>query len=671
PREAGVSRRGPEASVIVRTLDSARSLERCLQSLRRQTISPEIVVVDSGSADATLPIAERLADTVLTLDRRAFSYGRALNLGAEAARAPVHFALSSHCFADRRDWIERSLWHYGRVDVAATNGQQTCPDGSPLREVLHLTAATALPDPFWGFSNHASSWRADVWRREPFHESLPASEDFEWADRVLALGLTIAFDPALAVAGDHRTHQGPLALYRRSRRELLGIAACRAVAPPTLSGSVASWWSDHPPHTKRHRQWLSPYRIAVIGGRYAAGRPLARERRRRPPGSDERRPSGSDDLRAHEIDILYVASGTTPGLRRADDEVLRALRELEVRVLPVTGDYSLPWRVRRYVFKSMLTIDLFEAMAIRRATKRALGVARPRAVIYATTHAAMLAPRRGAPAPAAIRFDTLAAASRRGRRYAVEHWLERRQFKRASVLVPSAVEVDPTVACHLPRGTPVVPVPIPVAVDGSGGLDGLEGSDGVDRSRGRRATEPITVVYAGNPAKKGLDVALAAWALLGDLRERRLVVTGIDRAAASWYLERRAVREPAGIEWRGMLSAEEHRALTRRAEVYLCASRYEDYGVAQLEALADGALLVTVPAPGPYVALPIARELHRRLVADGSSAEDLAIALKAAFELPESERRAYRARARERLRAFSHASLRERLRDQVLPALLT
>jgi rhamnosyltransferase len=158
--------------------------------------------------------------------------------------------------------------------VAATNGQQTRPDGSPLEDVFYLRADTDLPDPFWGFSNHASSWRAAIWRSEPFNESLVASEDFEWSDRVRARGFAIVFDPALTVPGHHRTTQGPVALYRRSYREYLGTVACRRVEPPTLMRSLREWWYEHPPDTKRHRQWLSPYRMAVIGGRYMAGRSL-------------------------------------------------------------------------------------------------------------------------------------------------------------------------------------------------------------------------------------------------------------------------------------------------------------------------------------------------------------------------------------------------------------
>jgi glycosyltransferase involved in cell wall biosynthesis len=65
-----------------------------------------------------------------------------------------------------------------------------------------------------------------------------------------------------------------------------------------------------------------------------------------------------------------------------------------------------------------------------------------------------------------------------------------------------------------------------------------------------------------------------------------------------------------------MLARGEYRALLRRSRVFVTAPRREDYGIAQLEALADGCALVTTPAPGPYAALPLARALDPRLVGD-------------------------------------------------------
>ena len=58
-----------------------------------------------------------------------------------------------------------------------------------------------------------------------------------------------------------------------------------------------------------------------------------------------------------------------------------------------------------------------------------------------------------------------------------------------------------------------------------------------------------------------------------------------------------AGRDEAGVRFSGMLPRAEYRALLRRARAFVCAPRREDYGIAQLEALADGCALVTTPGP--------------------------------------------------------------------------
>src|SRR5687767_15288768 len=107
----------PRASVVMRARDAERTIGRALELLRAQTVEPEIIVVDSGSRDRTIEIAGGLCDELIELSAAEFSYGRALNVGARAAAAPVHFALSAHCFPERADWLERSLAHYERPDV--------------------------------------------------------------------------------------------------------------------------------------------------------------------------------------------------------------------------------------------------------------------------------------------------------------------------------------------------------------------------------------------------------------------------------------------------------------------------------------------------------------------------------------------------------------------------
>ncbi len=111
-----------------------------------------------------------------------------------------------------------------------------------------------------------------------------------------------------------------------------------------------------------------------------------------------------------------------------------------------------------------------------------------------------------------------------------------------------------------------------------------------------------------------------------------------------------------------LLDPADYRRLLRRARTYVCAARREDYGIAQLEALADGCMLVSTPSPGPYVALPIARELDPRLVG-----EDLAKALRSALDDPVPD---YAARALSALAPLRRVEVDRLVAERLLPRLL-
>ena len=322
-------------------------------------------------------------------------------------------------------------------------------------------------------------------------------------------------------------------------------------------------------------------------------------------------------------DVLLVSLGSTAGLRAADLELAAALERAGAAVAVVAA--TPPREVR-----TLALTDLLWARAARAAAVGGIARNAPRAVVYCTTTAALLWPR-----PGAIRFDAPAAANRPGRHGVWQRPVERRRLARAPLLVPQAggalAEAGPAAA-----GVPAVVVPIPVEPSGPPSLAGTR--------------DIAALTYAANPGKKGLDRVLDAWA-----RARRpgeeLVVTGTDR-----------VPRADGVRATGPLAPAAHRALLRRARVYVTAPRREDYGLAQLEALADGAQLVTTAAPGPYAALPLARALDARLVGD-----DLAGALRAALDAPSA---GYAERALEAIAPFRRAAVDATVARRLLPALL-
>ena len=264
-----------QASAIVRARDRAHTIEATLQALRSQTVPVEIIVVDSGSTDGTIEIAQRYADLVVHLPQSEFTYGGALNVGAAAASGDVHFALSAHCAPAYDDWVERSISHYTDPAVAGTNQARRAPSGQLLRSPYAQVPEDVRLDPYWGFSNHASSWRADVWRQIPFREDLEACEDKEWSWRVLAAGWKILYDPLLHVPAAHRHMESLSVMWARHRKEASALAALGAVPRPGVGELVHALRTTQPDEPSRLPDWLrgcSPWRLAKLGGDFVGAR---------------------------------------------------------------------------------------------------------------------------------------------------------------------------------------------------------------------------------------------------------------------------------------------------------------------------------------------------------------------------------------------------------------
>jgi hypothetical protein len=322
--------------------------------------------------------------------------------------------------------------------------------------------------------------------------------------------------------------------------------------------------------------------------------------------------------------VLVVTLGSTTGWGSS-------ARELADSFARAGADVRLVGTIPRRSVRTFMLTDYSQARAARRTVLRALAQRPADAVVYCSITAALLWPQ-----PGAIWLDSLAAENRPGRHGVWQRHIERRRLAAAPLVLTMAdSSLDSVPVAARPSA---VTVPVPVAASGP-------------RAGGSVTRDIDVLAYAGDPVKRRLDLILAAWA-----RARRdgetLVVTGTDRASA-----------PPGVHFAGRLAPGAYRELVRRARVFVAAPRREDFGIAPLEALADGCLLVTTPSPGPYPALSLARELDARLVAD-----DLAPALRTALDDPRS---GYAERAAELLVPFSRPSVDRTVADRVLPRLLT
>jgi hypothetical protein len=322
-------------------------------------------------------------------------------------------------------------------------------------------------------------------------------------------------------------------------------------------------------------------------------------------------------------DVLLVSLGATAGLRAADDELADALRRAGAEVC--VARTRPPANVR-----TLALTDLAWARSARAAAVDGLDRTGAQAVIYSTVTAALLWPRVGA-----IRFDAPAAGNRPGRHGIWQRPTERRRLRRATLLLPWSQGA----LAEAPVGNvPALVVPVPIGASGPAASD----------------RDLAAVTYAANPSKKGLDVVVAAWRAARRPGEE-LVVAGVSADALGPV--------DGGVRVVGALDRPAYRQLVRRARVYVTAPRREDHGLAQLEALADGCMLVTTAAPGPYPALAIARQLDPRLVGT-----DLARALRDALDAPLP---GYQARAAQALEPLAQASIDRLVAEELVPRLIS
>jgi hypothetical protein len=324
------------------------------------------------------------------------------------------------------------------------------------------------------------------------------------------------------------------------------------------------------------------------------------------------------------VDVALLSASPTLGWRMADDAFASLVRDAGASCAVVRVSVGRAAFFKRH---PALT-DLVEASASRHSAGR---LPPARAVVVSTVTGSFF---QRLSVPYAVRFDAPAALNRPGWPGAWQRWIEPRALARASVLLPWSEEAAVPGRCVIPLGVPIERVP------------------------GAAVRDIAALAYAGNPHKRGLEVLASAWGSAG--LDGRLVVGGISSEAGRAWLARHGVPDP-GIEWVGVIPRSAWLALLGRARLYVNASRFEDHGIAPLEALSAGAALVSLPTPGPYPALRMARSLAPSLVSD-----DLAAALRAgtAVDLADYARRADALLAPHRVEA-----LRRTVAEEVLPAL--
>ena len=226
----------PKCSIVIRAYNEAEHIGRLLHGLAQQDYpSFEIILVDSGSTDDTVFIAEAHGVKIVRIKTEEFSFGRALNIGCRHATGDILVFVSAHVYPLHRSWLANLVMPFANPSVMLTYGKQR---GNHINKFSELQIfakwfpeTPVCPQPHHFCNNANSAVRRSAWKTQPYDETLTGLEDLAWAKDIQRRGGVIAYVADAPVIHVHDETYGRVR--NRYRREAI---AMRTIQPSMSFG---------------------------------------------------------------------------------------------------------------------------------------------------------------------------------------------------------------------------------------------------------------------------------------------------------------------------------------------------------------------------------------------------------------------------------------------------
>lgn len=187
-------------SVVIRTLNEARHLPSLLSGIASQELDGhrcEVVLVDSGSSDGTLDIAESHGCRIVHIRKEDFSFGRSLNVGCQAANGDALVFVSGHCVPVDAHWLARLVAPLGSQGVVYSYGRQLGGTDTHFSErqifAKYFPAESRVPQEGFYCNNANSALLHSAWLKQRFDEELTGLEDMHLAKQLVNQGHQLAY----------------------------------------------------------------------------------------------------------------------------------------------------------------------------------------------------------------------------------------------------------------------------------------------------------------------------------------------------------------------------------------------------------------------------------------------------------------------------------------------
>jgi len=215
-----------KCSIVIRAYNEERHIGRLLTGIAQQDYPDvETILVDSGSNDRTVEIAQEYGVKLVTITPQEFTFGRSLNRGIEATSSEFIVIISAHCYPVYPDWLTQLLAPFADEQVAISYGKQR--GGATNQYSEHQWFKQYFPDhsiPRQGHPychNANSAIRRALWEQHPYNEALTGLEDLAWGSWAFENGYAISYAAEAEIV--HLHNEKPLQVYNRYRREAIAM----------------------------------------------------------------------------------------------------------------------------------------------------------------------------------------------------------------------------------------------------------------------------------------------------------------------------------------------------------------------------------------------------------------------------------------------------------------
>ena len=186
-------------SIVIRTKNEEELIGEVLKSIKRQTYkNNEIVLVDSGSTDATVEIAKSFECKIIKIKPEEFTFGYAINHGFENSGGEYLCLISGHAPPYNEFWLENfiKVLDSNKDVMGCYGGVKPLPNANlyAVRDSVNYSKKMLSDrDGTKTFSNANSIVKRKMWEKLKFDENLTASEDRHWAEQVVHYGKKITY----------------------------------------------------------------------------------------------------------------------------------------------------------------------------------------------------------------------------------------------------------------------------------------------------------------------------------------------------------------------------------------------------------------------------------------------------------------------------------------------